>query len=153
MRELFYFSVAIIFLYFIYSYEIYESFNVPFATPPDTSDSDKDSMKNLLEIGSQANEDKKYDVVSKKILGKINRVAPNEEVIEPEDPICFNEPSNYSYSDGLRNDPNKTTVCCDRPNQKEIDMDWNFLQESLDLDYGLGLDGIGEEIPYCCNRN
>lgn len=157
MKELLLFIIFFFLLYLIYTNEIYEHFNVTFATPPDTSSKDIDNIKNLLEIGSQADEDKKYDVVSKKILGKINRVAPKEEIVEPEDPKCFNDNYDFDY-DSLKKyqiGSNQITACCDKPSKKEIDLDWNFLQESLDFDFNLdfGFNGDGGEMPNCCGNN
>ena len=67
----------------------FESFDVQFGKPPETSDNDSDSIKQLLEIGSQSNENTQYDQVSTQYLGDISRPTPPPPPPQPPDPVCF----------------------------------------------------------------
>lgn len=152
--------VLILFILSHYSY-IYENFSITFGVPRDSSQDDKQSIKNLLEIGSQSDANKKYDVVSEEILGPIHRETPVDEVIEEEDPKCFANPYDFDYN-GLKNYniedkdsticTNNPSSCCDVPSKYEIDMDWNLLSETLEFDYALDLgEGSQLDLPDCCN--
>lgn len=76
-----------------------ELFQVEFGSPNESSSSDTSSMKSLLAIGSQANENTKYDTVSTHYLGDI-RTEESEEgpPPPPPDPICFNSSEETSNS-------------------------------------------------------
>ena len=50
-----------------------ELFDTSFGTPPETTSTDKSLIKKLLEIGSQAQENTKYDIVATQYLGDMNR--------------------------------------------------------------------------------
>ena len=71
-----------------------EFFTVQFGTPNESSSQDTSSMKSLLEIGSQAQENTKYDKVSTQYLGDISVKTTDDEDdknIEIPDPVCFSE--------------------------------------------------------------
>lgn len=155
--------IIIVLLYILltnYLY-LYEHFGISFGVPRDSSQDDKQGIKNLLEIGSQSDANKKYDVVSEEILGPIHRETPLDETSEEEDPKCFANPYEFDYN-GLKNynlDNDTNTICsnnpsscCDIPSKYEIDMDWNLLSETLEFDYGLDLaEGSQLDMPNCCN--
>lgn len=74
-----------------------EDFQVAYAVLQGTEPADQEHTKALLEIGSQADENKKYDVVSTKYLG--NRVPIPTQVVTtpPPDPICFTEELDHTH--------------------------------------------------------
>jgi hypothetical protein len=153
MKEVLIFSLVLLIFVFCYQYH-YEPFAVVFGTPPETSSKDASSMKSLLELGSQSQADRKYDVVSEEIMGKINRIAPPEEEVEQEDPKCFNDFYDFDYS-SLENYQHgkmcsdKISVCSDRPDKNEIDYDYIQMEHGGYLDDLLGVDG-GMDLPNCC---
>ena len=153
--------IVILFILFTNYLPFYENFSISFGVPRDSNNNDKQSIKNLLEIGSQSDANKKYDVVSEDILGPIHRETPVDEVIEEEDPKCFANPYDFDYN-GLKNYDiedndrsicsNNPSSCCDIPNKYEIDMDWNLLSETLEYDYALDLgQGSQLDLPNCCD--
>ena len=81
--------ILLILLFFMPSAKKYESFDVQFGKPPETSADDSDNMKELLEIGSQANENTQFDQVSTQYLGDISRPKPPPPPPPPPDPVCF----------------------------------------------------------------
>ena len=74
-------------------YKINETFVIQYGTPDGSSTEDKDTIKSLLEIGSQAHENTKYDTVSTKLLGDTHTPTPPPFPPTPPDPICFTEDS------------------------------------------------------------
>ena len=153
MKEVLIFCLVLLIFVFCYQYP-YEPFAVVFGTPPETSSTDASSMKSLLELGSQSQADRKYDVISEEIMGEINRITPLEEEVEQEDPKCFNDFYDFDYS-SLGNYQHgkmcsdKISVCCDRPDGKEIDNDYSLMEDGGYLDDLLGVDG-GMDLPHCC---
>ena len=85
-----------------------EGFAVQFGTPHETTDTDHEHIKTLLEVGSQSHENTKYDVVSTHYLGDIARPAPPPPPPPPPDPVCF-QGDDY---DGERIDFDKQSDCC-----------------------------------------
>lgn len=75
---------------------IRESFDVTFGTPPETSSTDSSTMKDLLEIGSQAQENTTYDTVATHYLGDLNTGVEEEVILIPPDPVCFTEETSNS---------------------------------------------------------
>ena len=73
---------------------IHETFDIQFGTPQESSDENKTHIKGLLEIGSQAQENTKYDKVSTQYLGNINVKNTSDKsdtTMEKPDPVCFKE--------------------------------------------------------------
>lgn len=66
-----------------------EHFDIQYGLPPGTSDDDHGHIKNLITLGSQADANKQYDVVSTEHLGDISRPAPPPPPPPPPDPVCF----------------------------------------------------------------
>ena len=118
-----------------------ESF-IDFGTPQDSSDDDKDSIKDLLEIGSQSVADSEYDQVSTEILGEIDKISTEEEDIEPEDPICFLDPYSFEYSNLSTYRSTGGSCNLKPPSMDEIDADFSLWSETEDY--------IDETIPPCC---
>ena len=159
MYEIAYFIIIIFIFIIITIYPNYlESFDITFGSPRNSNEADKSSIKHLLEIGSQGDANKKYDVVSKDILGPIHRQIPEEDPPEPEDPNCFANPYNFDYNSlknySMENNTscNNSNSCCDKPSQYQIDMDWDLLSESLEYDFNLDLaEGSNLDLPECCS--
>ena len=156
MREIVNYLVIIL-LFFIFIYiqrQCFETFGVVFGTPPETSSADASSMKSLLELGSQAQEDRKYDVVSHSILGEINRESEEIEEEDPLDPKCFNDFYDFDYThlqnhEHRKSCKDKPSVCCDKPSIHEIDYDFSILDENNLIDDILGKTG-GLDLDDCC---
>ena len=81
-------------IYVVLQYKHKELFSVQFGTPPETSDENKGHIKGLLEIGSQALENTKYDTVSTHYLGDIHEEEDNNNILDDlhkPDPKCFSD--------------------------------------------------------------
>ena len=96
----------------IYNQNNIESFEVSFGTPPETTSSDHEHIKGLLEIGSQAHENTIFDTVSTDYLGDIHRPTQPPPPPPPPDPICFTSPSSNSYHDNPTELESYSQNCC-----------------------------------------
>lgn len=91
------FLIVLLVLFLLFRPElIEESFDVTFGTPPETTSADKSNMKDLLEIGSQAQENTTYDTVATHYLGDLNMGVEQEDILIPPDPVCFSEEGSQS---------------------------------------------------------
>ena len=66
-----------------------EFFATEFGSPPEATIDDNSNIKSLLEIGSQADENSRFDVVSTKYLGDLSGPKPKPQPPPPPDPVCF----------------------------------------------------------------
>ena len=66
-----------------------EPFAIQYGLPPSTGEDDHGHIKNLITLGSQADANKKYDVVSTEQLGDISTPEPPAPEPPPPDPVCF----------------------------------------------------------------